>query len=79
MTLDFVHGQRLVGRQHSLEASSPSFHLSFLYVVMAAILLVHQYTTAKISSYNKRVHQMQRIKLYHYKERNRLVHSGTDI
>lgn len=68
-----------MGKQHSLEASSPSFHLSFLYVVMAAVLLMQQYTTAKISSYNKCVRQMQKIKLYHYKERSRLVCSGTDI
>jgi len=46
---------------------------------MATVLLMHQYTTTKVSSYNKCVHQMQKIKLYHYKEWNRLVHSGTDI
>jgi len=68
-----------VGKQHSLEAISPSFQLSFLYVVMTAVLLMHQYTTAKASSYNKCVHQMQRIKLYLYKEWNRLVHSGTSM
>jgi hypothetical protein len=66
-----------VGKQLSLEASSPSFHLSFLYVVVAAVLLMHQYTTAKISIYDKCVNQMLRIEMY--KEWNRLVHSGTDL
>jgi hypothetical protein len=59
-----------VGKQLSLEASSPSFHLSFVYVVMAAVLLMNQYTTAKIGIYNKCVNQMLRIKIY--KEWNRL-------